>query len=121
MNQRVMTLTDGEQITQIVSGTELMTPGEGGDHTRLLWATVPPFGSTPDITVTLYSDDHKEDDGDPTNDNAGTTFVPWAIQYRPLEVGGHSDLIAISSTNTQVGEPSPVRVFCSYLAIGDKP
>lgn len=65
--------------------------------------TVPQFASAPDITVTIYSNDDREDDGVPENDNPRTTFLAWAIEYRPLEGRGGKDRIVISATNTAVG------------------
>lgn len=79
MTQRVLRIDN----TQIVSGTETMKPGEGGDHTRLLWASVPPFASRPDVTITLYSAEGMPSLGpvfapwpEDTLRNPGTTFVP---------------------------------------------
>ncbi len=109
MTQRVLSMNN----TQIVSGTEMMTPGEGGAHTRLLWASVPPFAARPDITISIYSAE-----GMP---NSGTTFTPWSIEYVPQGAANGMDLIAISAANTETGEPSSVEVVCSYLAIGDEP
>lgn len=115
MPQRVLNISN----TQMVSGTEIMTPGEGGEHTRLLWVSVPPFTSKPDVTISIYSD---ETDANPYplgKSNAGTTFAPWSIQYVPEGGAGGLDLIAISAANTATGEATPVQVVCSYLAIGE--
>jgi hypothetical protein len=127
MTQRVLNISN----TQIISGTEIMTPGEGGAHTRLLWAYVPPFASRPDITVSIYSPEEtfyqdrpecKEDPENPGTNlcgNAGSTFAPWAIEYHPLAGPDETDLIAIVSANTDPGEPSSAIFLCSYLAIGE--
>jgi hypothetical protein len=123
MTQRVLNLDK----TQIVSGTETMAPGEGGTHTRLLWASVPPFASRPDITITIYSAEGTPTSG-PTYSpwtenrvrNPGTTFAPWSIEYVPQGAAGGMDLIAISATNTETGAATTVGdIVCSYLAIGD--
>lgn len=118
MTQRVLII----KKTQLVSGTEIMVPGEGGGHTRLLWASVPKFSSRPDVTITIYSDDNdvvlNPDPLDPADFNPGATFAPWAIQYLPLQGVDGWDLIAISASNTQPGVETKARVFCSYLAIG---
>ncbi|MDX8128862.1 hypothetical protein QLH52_16310 [Methylomonas sp. OY6] len=106
MTQQVLNINN----TQIVSGTESMTPGEGGAHTRLLWASVPPFSARPDVTVSIYSAEGMS--------NAGTTFVPWSIEYVPGGAAGGRDLIAISAANTETGLETDVDVVCSYLAIG---
>ncbi|MFZ4701272.1 MAG: hypothetical protein ACOYMG_14580 [Candidatus Methylumidiphilus sp.] len=115
MSQRVLNINN----TQIVSGTEVMTPGEGGEHTRLLWASVPPFASQPDITISIYSDESKLNPYPEGESNPGTTFAPWSIEYVPQGAAGGRDLLAISATNTETGAASPVRVVCSYLAIGE--
>lgn len=108
MTQRLLNLNN----TQIVSGTEIMVPGEGGSHTRLLWVSVPTFASRPDITISIYSAEGMA--------NPGTTFVPWSIEYVPQSGAGGLDLIAISATNTETGAASSVEVVCSYLAIGEE-
>lgn len=123
MTQRVLNFDN----TQIVSGTETMTPGEGGTHTRLLWASVPPFASRPDITITIYSAEGTPTPGptfapwpEETVRNPGTTFVPWSIEYVPQGGAGGMDLIAISATNSETGDATSVGdIVCSYLAIGD--
>jgi hypothetical protein len=116
MTQRVLNINN----TQIVSGTEIMTPGEGGEHTRLLWVSVPSFASQPDVTISIYSDETEANPYPSGKSNPGHTFAPWSIQYIPQGGAGGMDLIAISATNTDVGAPSPVQVVCSYLAIGDE-
>lgn len=115
MAQRVFNIGN----MQIVSGTEIMTPGEGGGHTRLLWANVPPFTSRPDITISIYSDDDMPPVPNPEDFNPGTAFTPWGIQYVPQGAAAGMDLIAISATNIDIGQETPVRVICSYLAIGE--
>lgn len=119
MTQRILKLKKASD-PQIVSGTEIMTAGEGGDHTRLLWASVPPFASRPDITISIYSDDDMPPAIPAEQFNSGTTFIAWAIQYVPEGAAGGNDLIAISATNTEPGEATPVRVMCSYVAIGER-
>ncbi len=116
MTQRVLNINN----TQIVSGTEIMTPGEGGEHTRLLWVSVPSFASQPDVTISIYSDETEANPYPPGKSNIGNTFAPWSIQYIPQGGAGGMDLIAISATNTDVGAPTPVQVVCSYLAIGNE-
>jgi hypothetical protein len=127
MTQRVIRIENTEIVTQIVSGTEIMTPGEGGTHTRLLWASVPQFASRPDVTVTIYSAEGMPSPGamfapwpDDTVRNPGATFAPWSIEYVPQGTAGGKDLIAISATNTDPGTETPIGdIVCSYLAIGD--
>jgi hypothetical protein len=124
MPQRVLKINN----TQIVSGTEAMTPGEGGTHTRLLWASVPPFASRPDITIAIYSAEGMPSPGptfapwsECTVRNPGTTFATWSIEYVPQGGAGGMDLIAIAATNTETGAATLVGdVVCSYLAIGDE-
>ncbi|OQW78757.1 MAG: hypothetical protein BVN35_03630 [Proteobacteria bacterium ST_bin11] len=106
MTQQVLNINN----TQIVSGTENMTPGEGGAHTRLLWASVPPFSSRPDITISIYSAEGMA--------NPGHTFAPWSIEYVPEGAAGGWDLLAISAANTETGLETDVNVVCSYLAVG---
>jgi hypothetical protein len=108
MSQRTLNLN----TTQIVSGSEIMTPGEGGDHTRLLWASVPPFAARPDVTLSIYSAEGMA--------NPGTTFVPWSIEYVARGGAGGLDLLAISAANTDHGVASNVSVVCSYLAVGER-
>jgi hypothetical protein len=116
MANRVLNIDD----SQIVSGTGMMAPGEGGGHTRLLWASVPAFASRPDITISIYSDDDVPPVPQPENFNPGVAFTPWAIQYVPQAGVDGMDLIAISAVNINIGQDTPVRVMCSYLAIGEK-
>lgn len=111
MAQRILNLNDA----QIVSGTETMTPGEHGEHTRMLWVSVPHFATRPDITVSIYSAE-----GMP---NAGTTFAPQFIEYIPEGGADGLDLIAISTINTEACIPISVHdtdVVCSYLAVGER-
>ena len=115
MAQRMLNVNN----TQIISGTEIMVPGEGGDHTRLLWASVPQFASQPDITISIYSDETDLNPYPAGKSNVGTTFAPWSIQYIPQGGAAGMDLIAISATNTETGQATPVQVVCSYLAIGE--
>lgn len=117
MTQRIVTINN----TQFVSGTELMAHGEGGDHTRLLWASVPPFAARPDVTVSIYS----AETGNPfypltASASSGTSFTPWSIEYVPGGGANGADLIAISAANTETGVASDATVVCSYLAIGDQ-
>ena len=123
MPQRVIRIDN----TQIISGTEAMTPGEGGLHTRLLWAAVPPFATRPDITITIYSAEGMPSPGatyapwpEDTVRNPGKTFAPWSIEYVPQGAAGGMDLIAIAAANTETGEATDIGdIVCSYLAIGD--
>ncbi|OUC16560.1 MAG: hypothetical protein B0A82_00970 [Alkalinema sp. CACIAM 70d] len=123
MPQRVIQIDN----TQIISGTEAMTPGEGGSHTRLLWAAVPAFASRPDITVTIYAAEGMPSPGatyapwsEDTVRNSGKTFVPWSIEYVPQGAANGMDLIAISAANTDKDNDTDVGdIVCSYLAIGD--
>jgi hypothetical protein len=119
MPQRVVTSN-----TQIVSGTEIMRGGPDVDHpthTRELAISVPKFASQPDITISIYSDESSDlNPYSKDESNSGTTFAPWSIEYRPLEGVDGWDLIAISATNTDVGQPTPVRVVCSYLGASKK-
>lgn len=123
MTQRVLRIDN----TQIVSGTETMTPGERGAHTLFLWASMPPFASRPDVTITLYSAEGMPSLGtvfapwpEDTVRNPGTTFVPWSIEYVPQGAAGGKDLIAISATNSEIGfETSVGDIVCSYIVIGD--
>lgn len=130
MSQRIQTFKNSQVVTQIVSGTEIMTPGEGGAHTRLLWASVPPFASRPDITVTIsapetafYAGMPECWDGEDSTinlcGNVGATFVPWAIEYHARSAAGGNDLIAICSANTDPGVESSALFVCSYVAIGE--
>ncbi len=117
MTQRILRLNS----TQIVSGTERMTPGEGGTHTRQLWASVPRFSSRPDIAITIYSPEDGSiffEEGDVGN--PGTTFTQWAIEYVPEGGVAGWDLIAISATNNNIGAASDCLFVCSYVAIGEE-
>lgn len=116
--------------TQIVSGTEIMTPGEGGAHTRGLTVYVPPFASRPDITVSIYTPEvqfldevpgcerESEDSGNPCG-NPGHTFSPWAIEYIPQGGADGKDQISISATNAAPGEATTALFLCSYVVIGE--
>ncbi len=105
----------------IVSGTEIMRGHEGdGTHVREMDVTLPKFETAPDFTVTIFSDDYRENDNDPETDNAGTTFLPWAIQYLALDGVGGDDRLVISAASTNHGVASKARVFCSYIAIGER-
>jgi len=117
VSQRVLKLND----MQIVSGTERMAAGDGGSHTRLLWASVPPFASRPDVTVTIYSTEDNSafyENGDVAS--SGETFVPWSIEYVPRSGVGGSDLLAVSAANTAIGAASDRVFVCSYLAVGEE-
>ena len=103
----------------IVSGTDVMRAHEGGGHTREMDVTMPKFASTPDFTLTIFSDDHRDDDQDTETDNSGTSFAPWAIQYLALDGVGGDDRLVISAASTNHGVSSKARVFCSYIAIGE--
>lgn len=117
MTQRILTINN----TQAVSGSELMEVGEGGGHTRLLWATVPTFSSRPDVTVSIYSAETDNPFYPPTaKSSSGTTFAPWSIEYVPGGGANGADLIAISAANTETGVASDVAVVCSYLVIGER-
>jgi hypothetical protein len=84
VNQRTLNLN----ATQIVSGSEIMTPGEGRDHTRLLWASAPPFATRPDVTLSNYSAEGMA--------NPGTMFVPWSVEYvAPGGAGLHGGRTAL--------------------------
>ncbi len=111
MAQRILNIGN----TQIVSGSEVMTVGEGGEHVRSLWLSVPVFASRPDITVTIFAADDMP--------NPGVTFAPWAVQYVPQNGVDGMDLIAISAATTEPGYAVPAEVanvVCSYIVIGDK-
>jgi hypothetical protein len=108
----------------MISGTEVMMVGAGG-HTRSLEIQVPQLIAKPDITVTIYSDESnpynpypEPEEGEEDLSNAGTTFAPWSIEYRPKEAPDEGDRIIISATNTDPGIATPVRVVCSYLVVG---
>ena len=103
--------------TQIISGTEIMR-GEG--HTRAIDVSVPRFSSRPDITISIYSDDNMPPKiaANSENANPGTMFAPWAIEYLPEDGVDGQDRIVVSAANTQDGVSTPVRVMCSYIAIG---
>ena len=91
----------------------------GEDHTRQIDVSVPRFASRPDITISIYSDDNMSPKiASDENANPGTMFAPWAIEYRPEDGVGGQDRIVVSAANTQDGVSTPVRVMCSYIAIG---
>ncbi len=127
MTQQVLDLNNTNNA-QIVSGTEIMQPGEGGSHTRVLTVFVPAFASRPDITLSIYTPENQvldsvpgcerpsEDEPSPCG-NPGLTFSPWAIEYIPQALGD-KDQITISATNAQAGLATTALFLCSYVAIG---
>jgi hypothetical protein len=126
MTQQVLNLSNANNA-QIVSGTEIMQPGEGGAHTRGLTIFVPAFKSRPDITVSIYTPEvqfldnvpgceREPGEGNPCG-NIGHTFSPWAIEYIP-QVGGNQDQITISAANAETGLETEALFLCSYVAIG---
>jgi hypothetical protein len=127
MTQQVLNLKNTNNA-QIVSGTEIMEPGEGGAHTRGLTVFVPAFKSRPDITVSIYTPEvqfldrldrcKRESEGSPNPcGNIGHTFSPWAIEYIP-QVLGDQDQITISAANAETGLETEALFLCSYVAIG---
>jgi hypothetical protein len=113
---------------QIVSGTEIMSPGEGGAHTRILTVFVPRFQSRPDITVTISTPEmafldtvpgceRESNDLESPCSNPANPVAPWAIQYIP-QVGADIDQITISAANAAAGVPTAAVFLCSYIAIG---
>lgn len=125
MTQQVLKLNNA----QIVSGTEIMQPGEGGAHTRVLTVFVPAFAARPDITLSIYTPEvqfldnvpgcerESRDSPNPCG-NPGHTFSPWAIEYIP-QVGGDKDQITISAANAEAGLATAALFLCSYVAIGE--
>lgn len=128
MTQQVLNLNNANN-PQIVSGTEIMEPGEGGAHTRRLTVFVPAFKSRPDITVSIYTPEvqfldnvpgcerESADSGNPCG-NIGHPFSPWAIEYIP-QVGENLDQISISAANAEAGVATAALFLCSYVAIGE--
>ena len=111
----VMARIEINQI-QIISETEIMI---GKDHTRQIDVSMPRFASRPDITISIYSDDNMPPKiASNQNANPGTMFAPWAIEYLPGGGVNGQDRIVVSAANTQDGVSTPVRVMCSYIAIG---
>lgn len=101
---------------QIISGTEIMI---GKDYLRQIDVSMPRLASRPDITISIYSDDNMPPKiASNQNANPGTMFAPWAIEYLPGGGVNGQDRIVVSAANTQDGVSTPVRVMCSYIAIG---
>jgi hypothetical protein len=111
----VMARLELNQI-QIISGTGIMV---NMNHARQIEFSMPRFASRPDITISIYSDDNMPPKiASNKNANPGTMFAPWAIEYLPGGGVGGQDRIVVSAANTQTGVSTPVRVMCSYIAMG---